>query len=138
MLRTTRVTATVGTRYVSGTGATFLSEWASIFCRGRRAKKTLLRTIYRHLWRGEVDAAINCLESYRPEARTTEWLDKLIGYLDARHPLISDYGQRRRTSQYIGSGQAEKDNDQIVGVTERLACGRAAEAAPEGPAAAPT
>lgn len=167
-LRTARVTTTAGTRYVSGTGATFLtvllalallctgrdrrllvladgakwirawvlslhqrgpatrmildwfhlrkrcSEWASMFCRGRRAKKALLRTVYRHLWRGEVDAAIACLEAYRPEARTTEWLDKLIGYLDARRPFIPDYGDRRRTSQYIGSGQAEKGNDQIV------------------------
>lgn len=167
-LRTARVTTTAGTRYVSGTGATFLtvllalallcagrdrrllvladgakwirawvvslhqrwpatrmildwfhlrkrcSEWASMFCRGRRAKKTLLRTVYRHLWRGEVDAAIACLEASRPEARTTEWLDKLIGYLDARRPFIPDYGDRRRTSQYIGSGQAEKGNDQIV------------------------
>jgi hypothetical protein len=167
-LRTARVTTTAGSRYLSGTGASFLtvllalvllcagrdrrllvladgarwirawvlslhtrwsatclildwfhlrkrcSEWASLFCRGRGPKKALLQTLYRHLWRGEVDAAIGCLHAYRPEARSSEWLDKLIGYLDERRPFIPDYGQRRRTSQYIGSGQVEKANDQLV------------------------
>jgi hypothetical protein len=167
-LRTARVTTTAGSRYVSGTGASFLtvllalvllcagrdrrllvladgarwirawvlslhtrwsatclildwfhlrkrcSEWASLFCSGRGAKKALLQTLYRHLWRGEVDAAIGCLQAYRPEARSSEWLDKLVGYLDERRPFIPDYGQRRRSSQYIGSGQVEKANDQIV------------------------
>jgi hypothetical protein len=167
-LRTARVTTSAGTRYVSGTGETFLtvllavvllcasrdqrllvladgarwirawvvslqerwpatrlildwfhlrkrcSEWASMFCCGRHAKKALLRTVYRQLWRGEVDAAIASLEAYRPEARQAEWLDKLISYLDERRPFIPDYGERRRTREYIGSGQVEKANDQIV------------------------
>lgn len=167
-LRTARVTTTAGTRYVSGTGATFLTvllalvllcagrdrrllvladgarwirtwvlslqerwgatslildwfhlckrcrEWASMFCRGRGAKKALLRTLFRQLWRGEVDAALATLEGYRGEARNVEWLDKLISYLEERRPFIPDYGERRRTCQYIGSGQVEKANDQIV------------------------
>ncbi|NWF80476.1 MAG: hypothetical protein HXY37_10585 [Chloroflexi bacterium] len=80
----------------------------------RKARATLLRPVYRHQWRGEVAAAIGCLEAYRPEARNEEWLDKLITYLREREPYIPDYGERRRTSQSIGSGQVEKANDQIV------------------------
>jgi hypothetical protein len=167
-LRTARVSTSAGTRYVSGTGASFLtvllvvallcagrncrllvvadgarwirswaeqvserwpqtrllldwfhlrkrcSEWASMCCRGRKAKAALLRPVYRHLWRGEVSAAIACLEAYRPETRSEEWLDKLITYLREREPYIPHYGERRRTSQYIGSGQVEKANDQLV------------------------
>jgi hypothetical protein len=167
-LRTARVRTSTGTRYVSGTGSSFLtvllvlvlvcagrdrrlllvadgarwirtwaqqlaerwpqtqllldwfhlrkrcSEWASMCCRGRKAKAALLRPVYRHLWRGEVSAAIACLEAYRPETRSEEWLDKLIAYLREREPYIPHYGERRRTSQYIGSGQVEKANDQIV------------------------
>lgn len=167
-LRTARVSTSTGTRYVSGTGSSFLtvlltlvllcagrdrrllvvadgarwirswaeqlserwpqtqllldwfhlrrrcSEWASMCCRGRKAKAALLRPVYRHLWRGEVSAAIACLEAYRPETRSEEWLDKLITYLREREPYIPHYSERRRTSQYIGSGQVEKANDQIV------------------------
>jgi hypothetical protein len=167
-LRTARVSTSAGTRYVSGTGASFLtvllvlvllcagrdrrllvvadgarwirawaaqlterwpktqllldwfhlrkrcSEWGSMACGGRKAKAALLRPVYRHLWRGEVADAIAVLEAYRPEARNVEWLDKLITYLREREPYIPPYGERRRTSQYIGSGQVEKANDQIV------------------------
>lgn len=167
-LRTARVTTTAGTRYLSGSGATFLTvllaqallcagrdgrllvladgarwirswvlslterrsatsllldwfhlckrcrEWASMFSRGRDAKKALLRTVFHALWRGEVEAALARLEGYRGEARNEEWLDKLISYLEERRSLIPDYGERRRSCQYIGSGQVEKANDQIV------------------------
>jgi hypothetical protein len=53
-----------------------------------------------------VSAAIACLEIYRPETRSEEWLDKLTIYLREREPYIPHYGERRRTSQYIGSGQS--------------------------------
>jgi hypothetical protein len=90
------------------------ADGASQFCRGRVAKRTLLRTVYHALWRGDVDTAITHLEAFRPEARQVEWLDTLIAYLDARRPFIPKYAERHRTRQYIGSGQVEKANDQIV------------------------
>lgn len=167
-LRTARVMTTQGSRYLSGTGATFLAlllvmvllcagrhrmglvladgarwirnwfaalhalraestmildwfhlrkrcaELGSMICHGRQAKAALLRPLYRHLWQGEVDAAIGLLEAYRPQARNVERLDELIQYLHDRQAYIPNYRQRRRERQYIGSGQAEKANDLIV------------------------
>jgi hypothetical protein len=90
------------------------AELGSMICHGRQAKAALLRPLYRHLWQGEVDAAIGLLEAYRPQARNTERLDELIQYLHDRQAYIPNYRQRRRERQYIGSGQVEKANDLIV------------------------
>ncbi len=167
-LRTARVVTTQGTRYVSGTGASFLTlllvmvllcagrhravvliadgarwirnwfaalqtvwasssmildwfhlrkrcaELGSMICHGRKAKAALLGPLYRHLWQGEVDAAIALLEAYRPQARNCDRLEELIQYLRDRQPYIPNYRQRRRECQYIGSGHVEKANDLIV------------------------
>jgi hypothetical protein len=90
------------------------AELGSMICRGRKAKAALLGPVYRHLWQGDVDAAIAVLEAYRAQARNVERLDELIGYLRDRQPYIPNYRQRRRDRQYIGSGHAEKANDLIV------------------------
>ncbi|MFP4440568.1 MAG: hypothetical protein ACLFVO_25320 [Chloroflexaceae bacterium] len=167
-LRTARVTTATGSRYVSGTGAAFLTvllalvllcagrnrrllvladgaqwirrwvgqltdiwphtcllldwyhlrkrcnAWGSMICRGRAAKREVLRPVLGHRWQDHVAEAIAGLEAYRPQARSTEWLEKLIRYLQEREPFIPDYHARRRHRQYIGSGQVEKANDQIV------------------------
>lgn len=90
------------------------ADLASMICHGRKAKAALLGRLYRHLWHGEVDAAITLLETYRPQARNRERLEELIQYLHDRRPFIPNYRQRRRECQYIGSGHAEKANDLIV------------------------
>jgi len=89
-------------------------ELASMICRGRTAKAHLLRSVYRHLWHGDVPAAVRVLETYRPEAKDPGRLDELIAYLQARAPYIPSYRERRRTQQYIGSGPVEKANDLLV------------------------
>lgn len=89
-------------------------ELASMACRGRKAKVALLRPIYRHLWQGEVAAAVALLEAYRPEARNLDRLEEWITYLRERTPYIPNYRERRRTCQYIGSGAVEKVNDLLV------------------------
>jgi hypothetical protein len=85
-----------------------------MICHGRKAKAALLGGLYRHLWQGEVDAAITMLEAYGPQARNLERLNELIAYLSARRAYIPNYRVRRRECQYIGSAHVEKANDLIV------------------------
>jgi hypothetical protein len=91
-----------------------VSQLGSMIYRGRKGRKQFLGTIYRHLWQGEVEAAIQFLETYRPQARNGEKLDELIAYLHKRRDFIPNYRQRRRERRYIGSAHAEKANDLIV------------------------
>lgn len=86
----------------------------SMICHGRKARMALLRPLLRHLWQGEVSAAIGLLEAYGPQARNSERLAELIQYLRDRQPYLPNYRQRRCAQQYIGSGHVEKANDQIV------------------------
>jgi hypothetical protein len=167
-LRTARIVTPEGTRYLSGTGDSFLlllsvflqvclgrhrrllviadgarwirawyagfatlcsqscllldwfhlchkcAEMASLICRGRRAKKPLLKVVIGCLWQGQVAEAITALEAHRPVAKNLEKLDELIGYLHAREPSIPNYRARRRECRYIGSGHVEKANDLLV------------------------
>lgn len=89
-------------------------ELASMACRGRKVKAALLRPIYRHLWQGDVAAAVALLEAYRPQAKDGERLEEWITYLRERAPYIPNYWGRRRTCQYIGSGAVEQVNDVVV------------------------
>lgn len=89
-------------------------EMASLICRGRRAKKPLLKVVVGCLWQGQVAEAIRALEAHRPLAKNLEKLDELIGYLQARQPYIPNYRARRRECRYIGSGHVEKANDLLV------------------------
>jgi hypothetical protein len=90
------------------------SEMASLICRGRRAKKPLLKVVIRCLWEGQVEEAIAALEVHREQAKNLDKLDELIGYLRDRADYIPNYRQRRRECCYIGSGHVEKANDLLV------------------------
>lgn len=90
------------------------TEMASLICRGRRAKKPLLKVVLLCLWEGRVPEAIAALEAHRPEAKNLAKLDELIGYLQARQEYIPNYRARRRERRYIGSGHVEKANDLLV------------------------
>jgi len=91
-----------------------VGELASMICAGRTAKAALMRPVLRHLWQGEVEAAIELLEGYRPQARNLERLEELLTYLRERQPYIPNYRARRKAREYIGSGHVEKANDLIV------------------------
>jgi hypothetical protein len=89
-------------------------ELASMICRGKQAKKPLLKVVLGCLWQGEVPEAIAALEAHRPEAKNLAKLDELIGYLQDRALYIPNYRKRRRECHYIGSGHVEKTNDLLV------------------------
>ncbi|MCW3094862.1 MAG: hypothetical protein JWL77_480 [Chthonomonadaceae bacterium] len=89
-------------------------ELACLICRGRTAKKPLLKVVLGCLWQGQVEEAITALEEHRPQAKNVAKLDELIGYLRDRAIYIPNYRQRRRERCYIGSGHVEKANDLLV------------------------
>lgn len=89
-------------------------ELASMICRGRTAKKPLLKVVLGCLWQGQVAEAIAALEEHRPQAKNVTKLDELIGYLRDRAIYIPNYRERRRERCYIGSGHVEKANDLLV------------------------
>ncbi|MCW3096946.1 MAG: hypothetical protein JWL77_2564 [Chthonomonadaceae bacterium] len=89
-------------------------EMASLICRGRTAKKPLLKVVLGCLWQGQVAEAITALEEHRPQAKNVAKLDELIGYLRDRAIYIPNYRERRREHCYIGSGHVEKANDLLV------------------------
>jgi hypothetical protein len=89
-------------------------QLSAMICSGKKTKAALLGSLYYHLWRGQLDEAIQVLTQYRPQAKSEEKLDELLDYLQARRPFILNYQDRRQKRLYIGSGQAEKANDLIV------------------------
>lgn len=89
-------------------------QLTSMICRGRKAKARLLGSLLLSLWRGDVDAALARLESYRPEAKNEAKLDELITYIENRRFAIPNYKARRRERQFNGSGHGEKANDLLV------------------------
>jgi hypothetical protein len=89
-------------------------DLTSLICRGRKAKNELVGSLLRHLWRGQVQEAIDILEAYRPQAKNLEKLDELIRYLDNRRQYLPNYRERRIQQQYISSAHTEKANDLIV------------------------
>jgi hypothetical protein len=90
------------------------AEEASRACRGRAAKVRFLRRLRRHLWRGDVAAAVAVVEQQLPQARSGSTLAAFAEYLRARQPYIPSYRDRWRAFRYIGSGQLEKANDLLV------------------------
>jgi hypothetical protein len=87
---------------------------ASRACRGRTAKRRFLRRLRRHLWRGDVSAAVRVINQEHPRARSSSTLRTFADYLQARRPYIPSYRDRWRACRYIGSGPSEKANDLLV------------------------
>jgi hypothetical protein len=61
-----------------------------------------------------LDEALALLEAYRPQAKDTDSLEKLITYRSDRRAYLPNYKQRRVQRQYIGSAHVEKANDLLV------------------------
>jgi hypothetical protein len=89
-------------------------DLTSLIAHGHTAKTELLGLLLIHLWRGQVQEAIDILEEYRPQTKNLAKLDELIAYLDKRRPYLPNYQARRIQQKYIGSAHTEKTNDLIV------------------------
>jgi hypothetical protein len=86
----------------------------SMVCRGRKARKKIEEQVLPLLWKGDVEAACQFLETLRPQARNEDKLDELIGYLNKHRNEIPNYDQRRANCQFNGAGMVEKENDLLV------------------------
>ena len=89
-------------------------DLTSLIAHGRKAKAELLGMLLIHLWRGQIQEAIDILEEYHPQTKNLAKLDELIAYLNKRRPYLPNYQARRIQREYIGSAHTEKANDLIV------------------------
>jgi hypothetical protein len=77
-------------------------------------KKPLLGRVLGALWEGKVDAAVQALRQARGAASRPDWIDELIGYLEARRPYIPDSKARKGAGLPLASHRVEKWNDWAV------------------------
>jgi hypothetical protein len=80
----------------------------------KAAKKSLLGRVLGALWEGKVDAAVRALREVREAATRPDWVDDLIGYLEARRPYLPDYKARKGSGLPLASHRVEKWNDWAV------------------------
>ncbi len=89
-------------------------ELLSMVCHGRKARKAVEAQLLPLLWQGDVEGACQLLERLRPQARSEEKLNELIGYLTKHRAEIPNYDRRRVACQFNGAGAVEKENDLLV------------------------
>ena len=75
----------------------------SLNVHGLKAKTELLGLLLIHLWRGQLQEAIDILEEYRPQTKNLAKVDELIACLDKRRAYLPNYQARRIHQEYIGS-----------------------------------
>ena len=83
----------------------------------KTVRKGWEQSVLAHLWRGRVAEALAFLASVTP--RNAEALAELVGYLDKHRHEIIDYERRQQAGRTIGSGQAEKAVDQVIGMRQK-------------------
>src|SRR5512135_2652629 len=77
-------------------------------------RRALEVALLRHLWGGEVDAAVELLRGALEWVRNPAAVEDLIGYLEKRRVYLPDYEQRQRAGLWIASTRVEKFNDWAV------------------------
>lgn len=91
-----------------------LRELMSMIARNKVEKSMHLRELFRHLWRGRVNEALEYLHT-QVQPRNGEKLAELVGYLEKHRTEIIDYERRKQVGKTIGSGRVEKGVDQVIG-----------------------
>ena len=73
------------------------------------------RRLFRMLWAGNVQAAIEYLESLgEDKVKCQSRLEELVRHLEAREPQIACYAARHRLGLRVSSNRVEKANDLVV------------------------
>jgi len=77
-------------------------------------RKLLQREILGHLWKGNVDGAVEVLKSLLPRCKVKSRIEELIDYLIRKRSWIGDYEGRHEAGLWIASTRVEKWNDTSV------------------------
>jgi hypothetical protein len=110
-----------------GSGVRILLDWYHLSKRvyqdlsraapGKSVRQEWEQQVLNHLWRGRVAEALAFLAGVTP--KNAEALSELIGYLSKHAHEIIDYERRQQAGRTIGSGQAEKAVDQVIGMRQK-------------------
>jgi hypothetical protein len=91
-----------------------LRELMSMIARNKVEKSTHLREVFKHLWHGQVQAALDYLQTQVQPRNADKWAE-LVGYVAKHRTEIIDYQRRKQAGKTIGSGRMEKGVDQVIG-----------------------
>jgi len=89
-------------------------ELLSMVCFGKSHKNEVLTQLMPLLWNGEIQEALNLLDTLKDNCRNEKKLSELINYITTRKDTIPNYSDRRKKCLYNGSAIVEKANDLLV------------------------
>jgi len=109
---------------IFGVATTVILDWyhlskklrglMSMIARNKVEKSMHLRELFKYLWHGRVEDALEYLHT-QVQSRNEEKLAELVGYLEKHRTEIIDYERRKQAGKSIGSGRVEKGVDQVIG-----------------------
>ncbi len=91
-----------------------LRELMSMIARNKTERSTHLRELFRQLWHGQVQTALEYLQTQVQPRHAQKWAE-LMGYLEKHRCEIIDYDRRKQIGKTIGSGRMERGVDQVIG-----------------------
>lgn len=110
-----------------GSGVRIVLDWyhlgkrvhedLSMAAPGKQVRQAWEQAVLAHRWRGRVEEARSFLQEVTP--RNAAALSDRRGYLSKHQEEIIDYERRQKAGRTIGSGQAEKAADQVVGMRQK-------------------
>ena len=80
----------------------------------KQRREELEKELLGHLWRGQLDAALEVYARIRDEARNPRWVDDMVNYLEKRREYMPNYEARHQAGLWIASNRVEKWNDWAV------------------------
>ena len=92
-------------------------EHLAMMAHGKSEREDWERSVLGFVWKGEVEEAVEFVEGLR--VRNEEKRAELVGYLQKHSGEIIDYGRRKATGKWVGSGCMEKAVDQVIGMRQK-------------------
>jgi hypothetical protein len=80
----------------------------------KEVRESIYGRVIGHLWEGHVNEAVDVVRGIIEQAKKREWVEDLIGYLEAQRVVIPVYKDRQGSGLWITSNRVEKFNDWAV------------------------